>query len=264
VLDPRAFLRAKRDGRAHAPAEIAAFVSAYMRGEIADYQVSAWLMAAFLRGLDESETDALTRALIDSGRVFDWGPLGRAAGNALEVRESVDLLRGKGPADARELTLELAAAMLRHAGAANDTTGARELATKALDQGAAWQSFVAMVEAQGGDPGSLERAGGLPAAPVKAPVTAGRAGVVTEIDTFGLGEIVVALGGGRTAKEQEVDPRVGLVVHARLGDTVALGDILAEVHSAAEALELSARTAECFRLGDGPARSPELVLERID
>jgi pyrimidine-nucleoside phosphorylase len=191
-------------------------------------------------------------------------PLGRAAGNALEVRESVDLLRGKGPADARELTLELAAAMLRHAGAAKDTTGARELATKALDQGAAWQRFVAMVEAQGGDPESLERAGGLPAAPVTAPVTARRAGVVTEIDTFGLGEIVVALGGGRTAKEQEVDPRVGLVVHARLGDTVAPGDILAEVHSAAEAPELSARTVECFRLGDGPARSPELVLERID
>jgi len=433
VLDPRAFLRAKRDGRAHGPTEIAAFVSAYMRGEIADYQVSAWLMAAFLRGLDESETDALTRALIDSGRVFDWGalgrasadkhstggvgdkvslvlaplvaacgvlvpmvsgrglghtggtldklesipgfrtqlsadamraqldrigvvmvgqgpelapadgrlyalrdvtatvefepfivpsivskkiaegagtvvydvkcgngafmktreaahhlaarlvdvtrrlgrasaalvtdmsqPLGRTAGNALEVRESVDLLRGEGPADARELTLELAAAMLRHAGAAKDRTSARELATRTLDRGDAWQRFVAMVEAQGGDPGSLERAGGLPTAPVTAPVTAGRAGVVIEIDTFGLGEIVVALGGGRTAKEQEVDPRVGLVVHARLGDRVAHGDILAEVHSAAEAPELSARAAECFRLGDGPAKSPALVLEHID
>jgi pyrimidine-nucleoside phosphorylase len=433
VFDPRAFLRAKRDGRTHTPAEIGEFIAAYMRGEIADYHVSAWLMASFLRGLDESETEALTRALIDSGQVFDWSalgrpsadkhstggvgdkislvlaplvaacgvlvpmvsgrglghtggtldkleaipgfrtqlsteamraqldrigvvmvgqgpelapadgrlyalrdvtatvefepfivpsivskkiaegadavvydvkcgngafmktreaaqelaaglvaatrglgrasaalvtdmsqPLGRAAGNALEVRESVDLLRGRGPADARELTLELAAAMLHRSGAAKDAHAGREFATRMLDSGAAWERFLALVEAQGGDPRSLDRDDGLPVAPVIHQVSAPREGVVTEIDTFGLGEVVVALGGGRTAKEQDVDPRVGLVVRARLGDTVARGAVLAEVHAANEETELTRRAAECFHIGDDARRAPDLVLARVD
>ena len=77
ALDPRELLREKRDGRAHAPESIAAFIAAATRREIPDYQVSAWLMAAFLNGLDATETDALTRAMLDSGRVFDWTALGR-------------------------------------------------------------------------------------------------------------------------------------------------------------------------------------------
>ena len=77
ALDPREFLRVKRDGRAHEPREIAEFIAATLRREIPDYQVSAWLMAAYLRGLNPAETDALTRALLDSGRRFDWSALGR-------------------------------------------------------------------------------------------------------------------------------------------------------------------------------------------
>ena len=77
MRDPREFLRAKRDGRTHAPADVRAFVDGFMAGVVPDYQVSAWLMAAFLNGLDAAETDALTEALLRSGRVFDWTSLGR-------------------------------------------------------------------------------------------------------------------------------------------------------------------------------------------
>src|SRR5262249_31838654 len=126
-------------------------------------------------------------------------PLGVAAGNALEVRESVEVLRGGGPAAVRELTIELAARMLGLSGAARDASAARQSAERALASGAAWERFVAMVKAQGGNAASVERADGLPRAPVVAEVKAQRAGTITAIDTFRLGELIVAIGGGRRA-----------------------------------------------------------------
>ena len=77
MLDPREFIRAKRDRRVHTATDLREFIAAYLRREIPDYQVSAWLMAAYLNGLDESETEALTLALLHSGRTFDWKDLGR-------------------------------------------------------------------------------------------------------------------------------------------------------------------------------------------
>ena len=78
-MDAREFLRHKRDGGAHPAADVREFIAAYLRREVPDYQVSAWLMAAFLRGLDGAETDALTYAMLHSGRVFDFSRLGVAA-----------------------------------------------------------------------------------------------------------------------------------------------------------------------------------------
>ena len=78
-LDPREFIRRKRDGGVHAPAELTEFVTSCAKRQIPDYQASAWLMAAFLKGLDAGETDALTQAFLQSGSVFDWSRLGVAA-----------------------------------------------------------------------------------------------------------------------------------------------------------------------------------------
>ena len=75
--DPRDLIREKRDGQSHDPRALSDFIAAYARGEVTDYQASAWLMAAFLKGLDDAETRALTRALLESGRRFDWKALGR-------------------------------------------------------------------------------------------------------------------------------------------------------------------------------------------
>ena len=96
-----------------------------------------------------------------------------------------------------------------------------------------------------------------------AEVVAPRAGTIGAIDTFGLGELVVAIGGGRRAKEDAIDPRVGLETLRRIGDRVELGELLARLHLAAENPAAVARAAACFKTGDGPTKRPELVLEQV-
>ena len=126
------------------------------------------------------------------------------------------------------------------------------------------RAFLELVRAQGGDAASVERAGGLPRAPVTCAVTAARAGVLEAVDCFALGELVVAIGGGRRAKEDEVDPRVGLTVARRIGDPVAAGETIAELHLAREDAAALERAAGCFRIGSGPAAPLPLILERVD
>jgi pyrimidine-nucleoside phosphorylase len=189
-------------------------------------------------------------------------PLGAACGNALEVRESVVVLRGAGPADVRALTIELSATMLALAGLEPAMDAARALATRALDGGAAWTRFLEMVRAQGGDARRVEA--GLAGAPVVLEAKAGRAGVLAAIDTRGLGDCVAAMGGGRRAKEDAVDPRVGLMVRRRLGDRIAAGEVLAEVHLAADDPRTVQRVAACFTVADAGSAVPSLILERVE
>jgi thymidine phosphorylase len=163
----------------------------------------------------------------------------------------------------RALTIELSARMLSLAGAVSEGEAVAR-ATRALDSGAAWERFTALVAAQGGDATAVGRPGVLPAAPVIAPVTAPRAGVLAAVDAFGIGELVVALGGGRRAKEDGVDPRVGLMVRRRIGDPVTAGEPLAELHLAGADEAAVRRARACFRVGDEPTPPPELVIERVD
>lgn len=432
MIDPREFIRAKRDRRPHEARAVQEFVAAYRSGEVQDYQMSAWLMAAFLNGLDSAETDALTLALLHSGRVFDWTdlgrpaadkhstggvgdkislmlaplvaacgvlvpmvsgrglghtggtldklesipgfrttldpdamraqldrlgvvmvgqgpdlapadgllyalrdvtstvefepfivssivskkiaegakaivydvkcgsgafmktpaaarslasrlvatsrslgaqaaalitdmgwPLGGAVGNALEVVEACETLRGRGPADTRALTLDLAAEMLRLSDAEPGLDAARARAARALDSGAAWERFLEMVRAQGGDTAALEGPARLHPAPVIAMVPSPADGVLAGCDCFQVGELVVALGGGRRAKEDAIDPRVGLVVLRRRGDRVRRGEPLAELHLAGPDSAAVERAAACFEVADEAAAAGPIVLERL-
>ena len=432
MFDAREFLRIKRDGGSHTADKIHEFLAEYLAKRVPDYQVSAWLMAAFLRGLDADETDALTHALLHSGQVFDWSslgrpsadkhstggvgdklslmiapivaacgvlvpmvsgrglghtggtldklesipgfrtalspnamlaqldrlgvvmvgqgpdlapadgllyamrdvtstvefepfivssivskkiaegaralvfdvkcgnrafmktreqarqlaqrlvstsrslgassqalitdmswPLGQAVGNALEVREACETLRGGGPPETRALTLDLAAVMLRLAGMDASDAEARARAERALDSGVAWEVWMQLVEAQGGDPRSLEEPSKLHPAPVIRPVLAGRDGVLESCDCFALGEWVVSIGGGRRAKDDPIDPRVGLRVFGRPGQRVRRGETLAELHLAAEDPSAIARAAECFVIGERGEALADLILERI-
>jgi len=191
-------------------------------------------------------------------------PLGIAVGNALEVRESVEILQGGGPPDVRELTLDLAALMLALAGVAPDVPAARARAERALADGSAWERMLALVEAQGGDPRSLDDgARGLHPAPAVVEVRATRAGTLGAVDTFALGERMVGIGAGRRAKEDAIDPRVGLMVRRRIGDRVAAGDVLAHLHLASEDAGLVVAVRDCFRITDAPVPAPALVLERV-
>ena len=193
-------------------------------------------------------------------------PLGRAVGNALEVLETVELLRGGGPADLRELTVELTAEMLLLGGAAPDAAAARAAVVAAIADGRGLAKLGEIVAAQGGNPRALADPDRLPRAPRTYEVGASAAGFVREIDAEALGLVAVALGAGRARVEDRVDPAVGLVVHKRLGDPVARGEPLCTVHEGDRSeprLTLSPRVAAAFRIGATAVVPPPLVLERL-
>lgn len=175
-------------------------------------------------------------------------PLGRMTGNALEVRESIEVLQGNGPADVRELTLALAARMLmcsmpeRY----DDEELALELCRTRLDDGSAMDRFALMVESQGGDLQAFEE---LPPAREVLEVVSTRSGLYGGMDALEVGEAVRAIGGGRYSTDQEVRHEVGWEQVAEAGSEVAEGAILGLVHagSAADAEEAASRiSAACL------------------
>ena len=228
---------------------------------------------AFMRELDRSKALA-TRLLAVSKRmgkrasalVTDMEqPLGRAVGNALEVVESIEVLRGAGPKDVRALTLDLAAEMLVLAGLDGSPEAARARATKALDKGQALAVFRKVVEAQGGEPLAVDDPSRLARAPRTVPVKAARSGFVSGIDAYGVGEALVALGGGRRRAEDAVDPAVGFMFERKVGDEVAAGETLAIVHAgtAAAAETAVATLARTIAIADASPVSVPLVRARL-
>lgn len=167
-------------------------------------------------------------------------PLGRAVGNALEVAEAVECLRGGGPDDLREVTLALASELLARAGREERGDGRRRLAG-ILDGGAGAERFARMVEAQGGDPGVVDGPDRLPSAEVVSPFRAPRPGFLARLDARGVGLAAVELGAGRRKMGEAVDPAVGLVVEKRPGERVEEGEPLLTVHAADEAGVAAAR-----------------------
>ena len=163
-------------------------------------------------------------------------PLGRTAGNALEILESVEILRGGGPADARELVLRLAVPMLTLSGAAPDEAAARALLGEKLASGAALETFARMVEAHGGDPRVAESPEKvLPRAPAEIDVPAPRAGAVARADADGIGRVVLLLGGGRRAVTDTIDPSVGVSCLRKVGERVEAGEPLLRLHARSRA-----------------------------
>jgi len=192
-------------------------------------------------------------------------PLGRAVGNALEVGEVVELLRGGGPADLREVTVELTAEMLLLGGAAPDLAGARAAVEGAIADGRGLAKLEEIVRAQDGDPAAIRDPGRLPRAPTVYDVPSPASGFVAEIDVEALGLAAVALGAGRRRVEDRVDPAVGLVVHAKLGDRVDRGAPLCTVHAGERGEgrdRIAARVAGAYRLAPEPPPLRPLVLER--
>lgn len=194
-------------------------------------------------------------------------PLGRSAGNALEVGECVELLTG-GTGDARfcEVVLALAEEMLLLGGLAEDTGQARAKAKAALDSGRAAERFGAMVAALGGPADFLEHAGTLlPRAPIRRPVQAKAAGVLSACDTRAVGLAVIALGGGRRRVEDRIDPAVGIDGILPLGTTVSKSDPIAVVHAADEAGAEAAAVLlqKAFEIGQTDGRPCAVVRRRI-
>jgi thymidine phosphorylase len=182
-------------------------------------------------------------------------PLGRTAGNALEVAESVEVLAGGGPPDVVELTLRLAAEML--AGAGIDDVDPAE----ALRDGRAMDSWRRMIAAQGGDPVAP-----LPVARERQVVTAPRSGVLTRLDALAVGVAAWRLGAGRARKEDPVSPGAGVVMFAKPGDRVRAGEPLVELHTDDPARFGRALLAldGAYDIDDaGVVRDAPLILDRI-
>lgn len=150
-------------------------------------------------------------------------PIGRTIGNALEVRESIEVLRGGGPRDTRELTHALGAEMLMLAGVVTDPTAGQAKIEAALASGAALSVFRKMVEAQGGDPRVCDSPGSVLPKPKHRTELTLRPGRVVGIDTEALGIAALVLGAGRRVKEDAVDPSAGLVIDAYLGEVIEAG-----------------------------------------
>jgi pyrimidine-nucleoside phosphorylase/thymidine phosphorylase len=228
---------------------------------------------AFMKTLPDARALARTLAAIGTGMgkqvsalLTDMSqPLGRAVGNALEVVEAVELLRGSGPADLREVTVELTAEMLLLGGAAPDRAAARARVAAAIADGRGLAKLEEIVRAQGGDPRALSDPERLPRAPRAWEVAAPSAGFVQAIDGEALGRAAVALGAGRARVEDRVDPAVGLVVRRRIGDRVERGEPLCTVHEGDRSeprARAAARIEAAFHIGAGVVAPPPLVLER--
>ena len=193
------------------------------------------------------------------------GPLGVTIGNALEVRESIEVLRGGGPADVVELTVRLGAEMLVLGKVARDLADGELRIRRAIADGTGLAKFRAIVGAQGGDVRTIDDPSLLPVAPELVEVVAPRDGFVAAIDSLELGHAAVALGAGRGRKEDEVDPAVGFELLRRIGDPVRAGEPLVLIHAPSDRPvdAIVDRVAGAYRLEDAPPPRAELVLERI-
>jgi pyrimidine-nucleoside phosphorylase len=225
---------------------------------------------AFMKTIEESRELARTMVGIGAGYGVDTvalitamdQPLGREVGNANEIRESLEVLRGGGPPDIIELTLAFGEVMLELGG----VEGGRDKLEKAIDSGEALQKLIDVAKEQGGDPSVLEDPGRLTVAPHEAVIQAPRAGFVTRCDALTVGLTATRLGAGRERIEGLVDPGVAISVRAKLGDRVSPGDELAVVNYADESKWQGQkdRLASAWSIADEAPPMSDLIRERID
>lgn len=218
---------------------------------------------AMMPALEDSIELAQTMVRIgcDAGRrmvalVTDMGePLGSHVGNALEVKEAIDVLAGRVQGPLLSVALELGARMLMLGGAADTVEEAKAKLMDALQSGRGLEKLRQMIKAQGGDASCCDDVSRLPQAKVILPVSAPKAGWIHHMDTVGLGNTAQAMGAGRRTKEDIIDPSVGFVLHKRIGDPIAQGEKLATVH----ARDLSSAEAAIAAIQQQVAISDEQV-----
>jgi pyrimidine-nucleoside phosphorylase len=192
-------------------------------------------------------------------------PLGLTVGNRLEVLESVEVLRGGGPADVRDLTLELGAEMLALAGKVRNAEEGFPVLRRLLESGAAWNKFLEMVRAQGGDVSFVEHPERWPRARREIPVPSPADGWVAAVDALAVGGLCVDLGAGRSRKEDAVDAAAGAVLLRKTGDRVGRGESLAVLHADRDVDAAAAvlRMQSAYALSDRPAVPGPLIAGRI-
>jgi pyrimidine-nucleoside phosphorylase len=192
-------------------------------------------------------------------------PLGYAVGNAVEVMEVSQVLHNEGPDDLKRLSLELAARMVFLAKLVPSLDDARELALQKLADGSAFRKFRDVVQAQGGDPKSLDKFELLPNATGMREISSPRAGYVTAIDAEDIGAASGMMGAGRDKKEDKIDPAVGVILEAKIGDKVEAGSVLCRLYYTKEegVDEAADMVEDAFRISSQKPDARELILEVV-
>jgi pyrimidine-nucleoside phosphorylase len=196
-------------------------------------------VGAFMRTVEDAIE--LSQLMVEVGRRADRRvvalitdmnqPLGFAVGNALEVREAIETLRGGGPQDFREHCLLVAGHMLTLARESEDLQSSTQKIEETLDNGSAYEKFKELVAAQGGDVGVVEDPERLPRASLVETVAATQVGYIEGVHAQEVALTTMALGAGRAAKGDAIDHSVGVIVHRKIGDRVERGDSLFTVHA---------------------------------
>ncbi|MCE0455428.1 pyrimidine-nucleoside phosphorylase [Staphylococcus haemolyticus] len=222
---------------------------------------------AFMKTLEDAE--ALAHAMVSIGNnvgrntmaiISDMSqPLGRAIGNALELKEAIDTLNGKGPEDLTELVLTLGSQMVVLANRAKTLEEARQLLNEAIENGSALEKFKTFLENQGGDASVVDAPELLPTATYQIEYKAQSSGVVSELIANEIGVASMMLGAGRQTKEDEIDLSVGIVLNKKVGDVVKEGESLLTIHSNRENVDdVIKKLDESIEI-QGQATTPTLI-----
>jgi pyrimidine-nucleoside phosphorylase len=192
-------------------------------------------------------------------------PLGRTVGNALEVLESIECLKGRGPADTMEVTYALGEQMLVLAGAGGTAAEARRRLEASIGSGAALQKLREMIAAQGGDAAIIDEPSRLPRARVQVAVPAPRAGFVVDVDAMAVALAALRLGAGRAKAEDQIDHAVGISDLVKIGERIEAGAPLCVIHANDEksCAEAKAQLASAISISDVRGAAPQLIDELI-
>ncbi|MCF6408304.1 pyrimidine-nucleoside phosphorylase [Pseudalkalibacillus salsuginis] len=227
---------------------------------------------AFMTEVEKAEE--LARAMVKIGKnvgrntmavISDMSqPLGFAIGNALEVKEAADTLRGEGPEDLEELCLTLGSFMVMLAKKADTKEEARQLLLDVMKNGKAIDTFKTFLKAQGGDETVIDDLSKLPTAKHEIPFIAEKDGYVSEIKANEVGTAAMLLGAGRATKESEIDLAVGIVLHKKVGDEVKSGETIATLHSNQETVdEVLKKLDSAYTISSVKVAAPPLVYKEI-
>lgn len=227
---------------------------------------------AFMKTLDDSKD--LAKAMVNIGNnvgrktmavISDMSqPLGYAIGNALEVKEAIDTLKGEGPEDLTELCLTLGSHMVFLAEKASTLEEARALLQRAIEDGSALENFKVFLESQGGDPSVVDDPAKLPQAKYKIELEAKQDGYVSEIVADAVGTAAMWLGAGRATKDSVIDLAVGLELRKKIGDEVKAGDSLATIYSNEENIDnVKEKLYESIKVTTEHVDAPTLIHTEI-
>lgn len=223
----------------------------------------------------EEDAVALAKAMVDIGKragkktvalITDMDePLGNAVGNALEVKEAIESLKGNGPADFMEVVIGLGKQMLVLAGRAESEEIAEALLKETIDSRSAYKKFQEFVEAQGGNVEQILHPDLLPKAKYVIPVLVEAEGHVQRILAQEIGIACMMLGGGRDTKESTIDPAVGIILNKKIGDGVKKGDVLAYIHAndREKAITAAAKIKAAYQMSTEEVARPVMIKQLI-